>query len=261
MADSVLTRGLEERCFNAWPALRTLHSGGWVIRLSDGHTRRANSASALHKPAGRDPQIVDTVVDLFAGAGLLPAFRLSPLCARGFGAILAGRGFSEDDITLVLWAPAAGRRSPALRIEAAASPEWLHQAMHAYGYDARAERALQRMLGQLVLPRAFASLERDGRPVGWGLAVCERGFVGLYDLVIAADWRGRGIGRLLVSGLLAWGQQQGAKAAYLQVRANNRPAIALYRHFGFVEAYRYTNWSLAPTAARQKSPADDERAG
>jgi ribosomal protein S18 acetylase RimI-like enzyme len=260
MADSALTRGLEERCFNAWPALRTLHSGGWVIRLSDGHTRRANSASALHPPAGRVPQIVDNVVDLFAGAGLLPAFRVSPLCARGFDAVLARRGFNEDDITLVLWAPAAeGHASPALRIEAEASPEWLHQAVHAYGFDAGAERALQRMLTQLVLPRAFASLERDGRPIGWGLAVCERGFVGLYDLVIAADWRGRGIGRLLVSGLIAWGQQQGAKAAYLQVRANNRRAIALYQHFGFVEAYRYSNWSLAPDARQQSAP-DDERA-
>jgi ribosomal protein S18 acetylase RimI-like enzyme len=258
LSERALVLGLEERCFNAWPALRTLHSGGWIIRLSDGHTRRANSASALYPPAGRHPQIVDIVVEHFEAAGLLPAFRLSPLCAPGFAPVLARRGFADDDITLVLQAGIAGvSAAPTLRLAASASSAWLRQAMQAYGFNDKAHLALARMLDQLLLPRAFATVEHDGEPVGWGLAVYERGFVGLYDLVIAGDWRGRGFGRQLVAGLIAWGQQQGAHAAYLQVRAENAAAIRLYRRFGFAEAYRYANWSLARPDTRQKSTADD----
>ena len=34
MTDIDLVRALEQRCFNAWPTLRTLHVDGWVLRLA-----------------------------------------------------------------------------------------------------------------------------------------------------------------------------------------------------------------------------------
>ena len=69
--------------------------------------------------------------------------------------------------------------------------------------------------------------------------MAERGHVGLYDIVVAPDLRGRGLGRRLVAGLLAWGARAGAGRAYLQVRETNAPAVALYRSLGFTLAYRY----------------------
>ena len=79
----------------------------------------------------------------------------------------------------------------------------------------------------------------DGRSVAWGLAVAERGKVGLFDIVTAPEARRQGAARRLVMALLAWGQGQGARDAYLQVVTTNAPAIALYRSLGFVAAYRY----------------------
>jgi len=40
-------RGLEERAFNAWPALQTVLVDGWAFRWANGYTKRANSANAL----------------------------------------------------------------------------------------------------------------------------------------------------------------------------------------------------------------------
>lgn len=34
---------LEERQLNGWPALITLFDDGWIIRLSAGYSKRANS--------------------------------------------------------------------------------------------------------------------------------------------------------------------------------------------------------------------------
>lgn len=47
MQESHRIRLLEERGFNAWPVPQTLAIGGWLLRLSGGHTMRANSIDAL----------------------------------------------------------------------------------------------------------------------------------------------------------------------------------------------------------------------
>ena len=39
----------------------------------------------------------------------------------------------------------------------------------------------------------FATLDLDDRHVAWGLAVAERGYVGLYDIVVAPELRGIGL--------------------------------------------------------------------
>jgi ribosomal protein S18 acetylase RimI-like enzyme len=89
------------------------------------------------------------------------------------------------------------------------------------------------------MPAAFATLRADGRAIGFGLAVCERGAVGLFDIVIAPSERCRGRGRALTSALLRWGRRTGAQTAYLQVREQNEVARKLYAGLGFQEAYRY----------------------
>ena len=43
----------------------------------------------------------------------------------------------------------------------------------------------------------------------------------------------------LVRSLLAWGAHRGAGCAYLQVRADNAPARALYEAEGFTDSYEY----------------------
>ncbi len=63
--------------------------------------------------------------------------------------------------------------------------------------------------------------------------------VGVFDVVTAADARGNGYATLACASLLSWAWQHGASVAYLQVTADNAPAIAAYRKFGFATAYTY----------------------
>jgi len=42
-----------------------------------------------------------------------------------------------------------------------------------------------------------------------------------------------------VQALLHWGAEAGATSAYLQVRAQNTPALRLYESMGFKTAYGY----------------------
>jgi RimJ/RimL family protein N-acetyltransferase len=58
---------------------------------------------------------------------------------------------------------------------------------------------------------------------------------GVADLgmLVAAPWRGRGVGSALVAAALAWAREAGAHKVALQVWPHNQAAIALYEKFGF----------------------------
>jgi ribosomal-protein-alanine N-acetyltransferase len=72
--------------------------------------------------------------------------------------------------------------------------------------------------------------------VGHGIMSVAAGECHLLNLCIHPLYQRLGIGRRLLRRLLALARRQGADAAFLEVRASNRGAIALYREEGFDEA-------------------------
>src|SRR6266436_377518 len=61
---------------------------------------------------------------------------------------------------------------------------------------------------------------------------------GDIGMMVAADWRGRGVGSALVAAAIEWARARGLHKLALGVFPHNEPAIALYRKFGFVEEGR-----------------------
>ena len=58
-------------------------------------------------------------------------------------------------------------------------------------------------------------------------------------MVTGSDFRQRGHARELVGGALKWAKLSGARHGWLQVVADNKAALELYKSFGFAELYRY----------------------
>ena len=58
-------------------------------------------------------------------------------------------------------------------------------------------------------------------------------FADVLRVVVAPAARRQGIGAQLLGLGLAWAKREGADRAMLEVRADNQPAVALYRKFGF----------------------------
>ncbi|GBD10099.1 N-alpha-acetyltransferase RimI [Candidatus Thermoflexus japonica] len=84
-----------------------------------------------------------------------------------------------------------------------------------------------------------------GRVVGYAMVRRFRpGVEGwlIANVAVAPEFRGRGIGRALVSACLEYARAHGARWAALQVRADNAPALRLYRSLGFVEIGRIQIW-------------------
>lgn len=56
------------------------------------------------------------------------------------------------------------------------------------------------------------------------------------NVAVLPEYRGQGIGKLIMASLIVYAEKQGAKRMTLEVRASNEVAKDLYRQFGFVAA-------------------------
>ncbi|NBJ09706.1 GNAT family N-acetyltransferase [Microvirga arsenatis] len=244
MTDHSLIIGLESRLLNAWPSFDYQTYDGWILRLANGYSKRANSATPFLPGAALDDELIDTMVARFVEANVRPTFRLNGLEAPDVDERLKQRGFKDIEPTHVLTAPITQgdcELDPEVALEPQVSKRWVREAAGSYGGDKADDEILMRIVSRIRQKAAFATLSLDERPVAWGLGVVERGYVGLYDIVVAPDLRGIGLGRRVVSSLMAWGCGQGAHTAYLQVREENEIARSLYGALGFQTAYRYTH--------------------
>ena len=59
-------------------------------------------------------------------------------------------------------------------------------------------------------------------------------------MMVAPDWRGRGVGSALMEAAIAWCRRSGVEKIELSVYPDNAAARALYAKFGFREEGRLT---------------------
>ncbi len=242
MSASIATiRRLEELGFNAWPALQTMVQDGWLLRFADGYTKRANSVNAWMPGETPIAKLIADAEAAYAARGQRAIFRLTPLAPAALDEELETRGYAKLDETLVQCAdlPTETARDPDIEIVHAPSPAWLAGYTACSGLRATDTQTLERMLRSVPAPAAFAVLRVDGAALAFGYAACERGHIGLFDIVTHRDSRRRGFGRRVVMRLMGWGRQIGAGQAYLQVVAANAPARRLYAALGFRTVYGY----------------------
>jgi GNAT superfamily N-acetyltransferase len=81
---------------------------------------------------------------------------------------------------------------------------------------------------------------------------------GEIGMMVAADWRGCGVGTALVAAAIEWARARGLHKLTLSVFPQNDAAIALYRKFGFVE--EWAPHSTHPTRERRTVGLDRDGA-
>lgn len=245
---------LEELSLNAWPGHQTLLYDGWLLRFAGGYTRRANAVHPLYESSGVIPleEKIKSCEEIYASKGLPVIFKLTPACRPPeLDQILAARGYSQFDLVSVQTAALAAislefpQSDPKKAAETEVfqdsilSQDWLPAWLSLSNTAPDHFTNVEKLLSNIGPDRCFMRLERAGQPVAAGLAVYERGHVGLFDIVTDINSRRQGLGKRLVIELLRWGKSKGADTSYLQVLGLNTPAVQLYSTLGYKEVYKY----------------------
>lgn len=95
------------------------------------------------------------------------------------------------------------------------------------------------MLQRIGPPHAFFSIKQGTDVTACGLAVADRGYLGIFDVVTNPFFRRQGHARELLRHMGQWGLEHQCHTAFLQVVAENHAALTLYQTFGFTDEYTY----------------------
>lgn len=241
---------VEQACLDAWPSLRSAMRGDWLLRFGEGVSRRANSVNPLHDGATSIAAYLDDFTALYRHHGQPLIVRVPTLLA-GIAQIereLDQHGFGHEGETCTLLRDFGGARlaadapiaDPAIAITARADAEWLAAIARLQAQSPSHAAIYARVIDAIALPTGFAALRKDDRIVAAAYGVLHRDLLVVESVVVDAALRGQGLGRHLMTSLFAWATGLGAKAACLQVVADNIAGRALYARLGFdQELYRY----------------------
>jgi [ribosomal protein S18]-alanine N-acetyltransferase len=126
------------------------------------------------------------------------------------------------------------------------TPEVL-AALHARCFQTPPPWSAADFAGFLTDPLAFLLVEGDA---GFLLGRAVAGEAEVLTLAVAPDARRRGLGRKLVARFLYQARLRGAESAFLEVSAENAPAIALYESAGFAKAGLRRGYYQTPEGQR-----------
>ena len=232
---------LETLTTSAWPALATELCDAWVLRFAGGYTKRANSVTPLAVGALPDEEKIAYCEQRYAAQGQPAIFKLTA-ASPALDQVLAERGYTQIDLSSVQQRELlhfVAAPDCAVQMSAQVSETWF-MPFAELNHVAVAHRAAARqMLASYVCPTQFAALYQGDQVMACGFAVIQQHTLVLYDIVSDSQQRRQGYALRLIEQLLAWGQNNGATSAVLQVVVANDPAMALYAKLGFTEQYRY----------------------
>ncbi|MCL2773265.1 MAG: GNAT family N-acetyltransferase [Oscillospiraceae bacterium] len=232
----------EELSFNAHPALQTQFYDGWILRFANGYTNRANSVNPLYLSVlGLQTKIAECEKRYFS-QGLPVVYKLTDGTDPDIDSLLEQKGYTKVAPTYVMEMDLQDKEFSAgdCILTSCADDEWLNAYFSFGKYSdsvkmATAKQILENVKCVIICGR----IVKDGLSVACGSAVIERGYMGLFNIVVDEPQRGKRYGTEICESLLFAAKRLGARTAYLQVVQDNWKAINLYIKLGYKTAYSY----------------------
>ena len=244
MNDKALVSLLDDIAARAWPARENKKLGGWILRATDGITRRANSVYPKSSPSLDIDDAINRVIEFYQSKNLIPRFQVTEASQPpDIDFHLARRGFEMGLRVAIMVAEVNNllhqETSLKTRIYSTLTEDWVSTYQTSEGYDDTSVKVRKEIMTRTPAPKAFVLCEVDGIPAGVGFGVSEGDWVGIFGLVTHKDYRRRGVATTINRAIGEWAKSNGAKYAYLQAEVLNDPALALYSKIGFKTKYEY----------------------
>ena len=169
MTERDLPWHIEHACFSAFPALQQVHLGNWLLRFSDGMSRRANSVNPLVPDCADIEATIAAAERHYRARGLPTIFRVPSIVGPALDQALAARHYAGEGESCVLHGAIdamAAAEDAEIRLLAAPEPEWLAAMARLQGHTPAQSRIYRRIVEAHCDPRPVCPARRRGRAGG-----------------------------------------------------------------------------------------------
>ena len=234
---------------NAWPSLQTILYDGWVLRLANGYTNRANSINPIYPSKLKLEEKIQYCEAFFSRHNLPTAYKLIGInkdkpCneQKALNNILSQLNYvtaDETSIRLREIPKLPKNNNNGMIVQSDFDDQWVKSVIDYNNITEKHVPTFKKMLDNLVLEKIVVRKKIGDKIAGCGFGAIENNYVGVFDIVVKEEFRRNGYGREIVETILSEAGKRGVKNSYLQVRLDNSVALHLYEKMGYREIYRY----------------------
>ncbi|TFH05120.1 MAG: N-acetyltransferase [Candidatus Thorarchaeota archaeon] len=235
---------IEYLASHCWPAKEIERYHGWIIHWNDAVTWRANSVLPLDETSDALLEdSIDHVINYYNDRNTPPAFKITEESKpETLDETLDEMGFQIRMVTHVQTIPIDDLACLNPRIEVdllRVSDGSIDALLHRSKRDEFALEIRREIIHRIEGEKKIARVMIDGHIAGIGLGVVKEDMLGLLSIRTLPEYERRGVAWSVTCALAIWGEETGANTAFLQVEAENKPALALYAAMGFKTKYTY----------------------
>lgn len=234
-------RFFEEISSNAHVALNTMQYDGWIIRLANGYTNRANSVSVIYPSTISLDVKVPYCEEVYKKANLPCVFKLTE-DDKELNKYLEAHSYkvvTPTDVMILELKDIIFQKGECV-FSKEPTEEWLRAYFTFEGIvDITKQETFRLMLSKVLVDTLYCSVMKDGEVVACASAAMEQGYMLLQNVVVSPEYRGQGYGRVVCESLIAQAKESGAHHAYLQVVKENAVAVNMYLKLGYEKVYTY----------------------
>ena len=235
---------IEELTMNAWPSLQTLLLDGWIIRMAGGYTKRANSVNPVYSFEKNIDEKIIYCENIYKNNNLPVIYKIIECDEyKILDKRLEELNYEKIDLTSVQIynnIKETDYNNKNITVDNVFSENWKNCFFYCNNIkDIITIDIINNMLKNIRHKIISVYKMENGVFVGCGYGVIEKGFVGLFDIVVKEEYRGKGYGKEIVETILAKANETGIKKAHLSVVINNIKAKNMYEKIGFKEIYKY----------------------
>lgn len=227
----------EEISMNAFPPGMCTYYDGWILRMSEGPSKRLNSVNMLYESSLDINEKITYCESLYEKHGYRKVFKITDLSEQTVGKILVEKGYTETGHTHVqTCALTETKMDENVTFTTQLKDEWLKAYCQCGNKDPKVYKTAW---GYLIQDMVFMTVSIDDKAIGFGVGVIENGSIGIFGVQVQENFRRQGYGEKITRNLMKYGAVNSCDYAYLQVEKGNKNAVKLYHKLGFETLYNY----------------------
>lgn len=243
---------LQEISINVWPPKRFYFINGWILRLSEGVTGRANSVLPLRYLGSDLDKDIASVEEIYYEMNLDPKFMLhDEFQPNNLLTKLKSLNYESTNFSVVMGENISNleaikdyTKKFKITLSKTKSGKWKNF-KKTYSHRIKKEqvhinRPEERILS--VIDKRYLSVYEDNDKsdiIAIALVSLDKqGFIHIADLIVDKNYRRQNVATCLISEIIKWGKNKG-HFLWLQVTKDNYSAVNLYKKIGLRKLYSY----------------------